>query len=323
LEGFMNAITHAPIVLSGLSREAWLAERRKDITSTEAAAILGVSPYATAWEVWQRKAGHLSDVVEETDRMRWGSRLEPVIAQGLAEDHGLEVRSLGGVYMRHPRVARMGASFDFEAARRTAPDEGWGLLEIKNVDSLVFRREWITAEGEEEAPLHIEVQVQHQLAVSGRRWACIGVLAGGNTAHLFVRKRDETAIAAIEDAVERFWRSIEANEPPSPDFRRDADSIRDLYANSDPTAVLGEEARAEIAALLPRFLEARAAAKAAKEIEDEIRARLLHTLGPVEKVVIGDHTITAKSIMRKSYVVEASTVRRLDIRTKAAKPAAG
>jgi predicted phage-related endonuclease len=255
--------------------------------------------------------------------MRWGSRLEPVIAAGLAEDHGLEVRSLGGVYMRHPRVARMGASFDFEAASRTRPDDGWGLLEIKNVDSLIFRREWITADGEEEAPLHIEIQVQHQLAVSGRKWACIGVLAGGNTAHLFVRRRDEAAISAIEDAVERFWRSIDANDPPSPDFKRDADSIRDLYANSDPAAVLGEEARAEIAALLPRFLEARAAAKAAKEAEDEIKARLLHALGPVERVVIGDRTITAKTSQRKAYAVEASTVRRLDVRTKSAKPAAG
>jgi putative phage-type endonuclease len=319
----MNALTHAPIVLSGLSRDAWLAERRKDITSTEAAAILGVSPYATAWEVWQKKAGNLPDDIEPTERMRWGSRLEPVIAAGLAEDHGLEVRSLGGVYMRHPRVARMGASFDFEAASRTRPDDGWGLLEIKNVDSLVFRREWITADGEEEAPLHIEIQVQHQLAVSGRQWACIGVLAGGNTAHLFVRKRDETAIAAIEDAVERFWRSIEANEPPSPDFRRDADSIRDLYAASDPAAALSEEARAEIATLLPRFIEARAAAKAAKEAEDEIKARLLHALGPVEKVVIGDHTITAKTSQRKAYTVEASTMRRLDVRTRASKPAAG
>jgi predicted phage-related endonuclease len=282
-----------------------------------------VSPYATAWEVWQKKAGNLPDDIEPTERMRWGSRLEPVIAQGLAEDHRLEVRSLGGVYMRHPRVARMGASFDFEAARRTAPDEGWGLLEIKNVDSLVFRREWITAEGEEEAPLHIEIQVQHQLAVSGRQWACIGVLAGGNTAHLFVRRRDEAAIAAIEDAVARFWASIAAGEAPSPDFKRDADSIRDLYANSDPTAVLGEEARAEIAALLPRFLEARAAAKAAKEAEDEIKARLLHALGRVEKAVIGDHTITAKTSQRKAYTVEASTMRRLDVRTRASKPAAG
>lgn len=319
----MNALTHAPIVLSGLSRDAWLAERRKDITSTEAAAILGVSPYATAWEVWQRKAGHLAEGFEESERMRWGSRLEPVIAQGLAEDHGLEVRSLGGVYMRHPRVARMGASFDFEAARRSAPDEGWGLLEIKNVDSLVFRREWITADGEEEAPLHIEIQVQHQLAVSGRPWACIGVLAGGNTAHLFFRRRDETAIAAIEDAVARFWKSVEANDPPSPDFRRDADSIRDLYAVSDPAAVLGEEAREEIARLLPRFLEARAAAKAAKEAEDELKARLLHALGPVERVLIGDQMITAKTSQRKAYAVEASTVRRLDVRQKAAKPAAG
>jgi putative phage-type endonuclease len=127
----MTADTHSPIVLSGLTREAWLAERAKDITSTEIAAVLGISPYSTAFEVWQRKASKIDDSFTDSERARWGRRLEPAIAQGLAEDYGFDARSLKGVYMRHPTVPRMGASFDFEIADRARPELEWGLLEIK------------------------------------------------------------------------------------------------------------------------------------------------------------------------------------------------
>jgi putative phage-type endonuclease len=313
----MTADTHSPIVLSGLTREAWLAERAKDITSTEIAAVLGISPYATAFEVWQRKAGKIDDSFADSERARWGRRLEPAIAQGLAEDYGLDARPLGGCYMRHPIVPRMGASFDFEVADRARPELGWGLLEIKNVDAGVFARDWLDlGDGEREAPPHIEAQVQHQLAVSGRRWAAIGVLVGGNRAYLLRRERDEDAIAAICEEVRRFWRSIEEGNCPAPDWRRDLEALRQLYAKTDATATLDDDARARLADLLPRFDAARAAAKAAKEAEDAAKAELLALLGPVERVTIGEWTITAKTITRKAYTVPESTTRRLDVRRR-------
>jgi putative phage-type endonuclease len=313
----MTANTHSPIVFSGLTREAWLAERAKDITSTEIAAVLGISPYATAFEVWQRKAGKISDSFADSDRMRWGRRLEPAIAQGLAEDYGLDARPLGGCYMRHPTVPRMGASFDFEIADRALPELGWGLLEIKNVDAGVFARDWLDlGDGEREAPPHIEAQVQHQLAVSGRRWAAIGVLVGGNRAYLLRRERDEDAIAAICEEVRRFWRSIEEGNCPAPDWRRDLDTLRQLYARTDPAAALDDETRARLAEVLPRFDAARAAAKAAKEAEDAAKAELLALLGPVERVTIGDWTVSAKSITRRAYTVAESTTRRLDVKRR-------
>lgn len=316
----MTAETHSPIVLSGLTREAWLAERAKDLTSTEISAVLGISPYATAFEIWNIKAGKIPDSFSENDRMRWGRRLEPVIAHGLAEDHGLRASPLNGCYMRHPTVPRMGASFDFEILDPERPGLGAGLLEIKNVDGGVFARDWIDlGDGEREAPPHIEAQVQHQLAVSGRRWAAIGVLVGGNRAYLLRRERDEQAIAAICEEVRRFWKSIEAGQCPAPDWCRDLDTLRQLYATTDPAAVLDEETRARLADLLPAFNAARAAAKAAKEEEDAMKAKIFEILGPVERATIGDWTVTAKNVTRKPYTVVESTSRRLDVKRRAAK----
>jgi predicted phage-related endonuclease len=194
-----------------------------------------------------------------------------------------------------------------------------GAARNQDVDAGVFARDWLDlCDGEREAPPHVEAQVQHQLAVSGRRWAAIGVLVGGNRLYLLRRERDEEGIAAICEEVRRLWRSIEEGKCPAPDWDRDLDTLRELYAKTDPAATLDDETRARLAELLPRFDAARAVAKAAREAEDAVKVELLSLLGPVERVTIVDWTVSAKSITRKAYTVPESTTRRLDVKRRAA-----
>ncbi|WYK04376.1 hypothetical protein DWF04_015295 [Cereibacter sphaeroides f. sp. denitrificans] len=54
------------------------------------------------------------------------------------------------------------------------------------------------------APPHSELQVQHQLLVSGRQWAVIVVLVGGNDLRVTVRTRNEIIIQKIRDRVAAF-----------------------------------------------------------------------------------------------------------------------
>jgi predicted phage-related endonuclease len=91
---------------------AWHALRCLDVTSTESAALFGMSPYATAFEIWHRKREATPLVIEAEGRMLWGQRLQDVIARGVAEDYGVKVRKMTG-YQRIEEI-RMGSSFDFE-----------------------------------------------------------------------------------------------------------------------------------------------------------------------------------------------------------------
>ena len=201
-------------------KEKWLKLRSQDITSTEAAALFGLSPYMTVFELWHlKKSGDIVSI-EENERMKWGSRLEATIAEGIAEDNGWQVSPFKE-YMRLTDL-KMGSSFDYKI-------EDNGILEIKNVDSLVFNNKWIVDEAITEAPAHIELQVQHQLAVSDLEYAYIGALVGGNTVHLIKRTRSEKIITNLKNKVEEFWNSIEANKPPAPDFEKDASFIACLY----------------------------------------------------------------------------------------------
>ena len=59
-------------------REAWLAERSRSVGASEAAAVLGVCPYSTPIDVWQRKLG-LAPPLPESEPMLWGTLLEPII----------------------------------------------------------------------------------------------------------------------------------------------------------------------------------------------------------------------------------------------------
>jgi len=118
----------------------WLALRTKDITSTDVAALFGLSPYCTLFELWHRKKNLTSVDFEATEWVKWGQRLQDSIAAGVAEDNGWVIRRMSE-YVRIPEL-RIGASFDFSIETEyERPSETFekGLLEIKNVDSLAFR----------------------------------------------------------------------------------------------------------------------------------------------------------------------------------------
>jgi putative phage-type endonuclease len=174
------------------SEDHWLALRTQDITSTEISALFNLSPYSTYFELWHRKKEAVVVRLEENERMKWGSRLESAIAEGIAEDHGWIVRRMDE-YIRDKDM-RIGASFDFSIEEwkvgTATPEYEKGLLEIKNVDSLVFRDGWTQDEdGDLEAPAHIELQVQQQLLLTGRPVVHIGALVGGNKVQMIERQR--------------------------------------------------------------------------------------------------------------------------------------
>jgi len=94
------------------NEKQWLAERAKDVTSTEVSALFGLSPYLTEFELFHQKRDGVTVKFEPNERMKWGNRLESAIAHGAAEDMGWNIAKFN-VYMR-VQEARIGSSFDFE-----------------------------------------------------------------------------------------------------------------------------------------------------------------------------------------------------------------
>lgn len=265
-------------VITPANKEEWLKERLKDITSTEMSALFGISPYETEFELWHKKKNQELTLIEENDRMKWGSRLESSIAKGLAEDEGWEIRKKDE-YIRLLDI-RAGASFDFEIL------PGDRLFEIKNVDALMFKEGWEMDEsGNIEAPLHIELQVQAQLFVSGAKSAIIGALIGGNRVVKIEREPDEGIFARMEEKVFNFWRSIEKNKPPEPNFIKDAEFISKLYKRANDGEVLDITGNSEIENLATLYSGFAAQEKAAREQKQALKAEMLMKLGRASKAI--------------------------------------
>lgn len=292
--------------LTFTTEQEWLAMREQDITSTEAAALFGCSPYATTYELFHRKTGQLVVDFEANDRTRWGNRLEAAIAYGIAEDLGLVVEPFK-VYVRIPEL-RMGSSFDFkivglaegyqgndETYRDLFRENGPGIMEVKNVDGLQFKRAWI-ADGEVmEAPPHIELQVQHQQEVADLEWTIIAPLVGGNTPMPFYRLRDRQIGQAIREKCAAFWAMVDAGQAPAPDFVQDADTIGRLLLNSNGETVdMSDNNRlAELVALHEQASEQHKQAETSKKA---IKAEILTIVGASAKVTLNGAYISAGTV---------------------------
>lgn len=292
------------------NEQDWLDMRKQDVTSTEVAALFGCSPYITAFELWHRKKDNRSVVLEQNERMKWGNRLQDAIAAGIAEDEGWEIRRMTEYI--HDTDLRLGASFDFEYTIESFS----GILEIKNVDGLAFRDGWLVEGENVEAPPHIEIQVQTQLALSEKKHSRIGALIGGNRIVVIEREPDQAVIHQIKERVKKFWESIAANRPPTPDFARDAAFISKLYGYAQPGSVISAEGNQHILSLALQYREAGAKEKAAKTAKDAAKAEILTMIGPAEKVIGDGFSISAGMVGPKHVEYDAEGYRNWRVNWK-------
>lgn len=268
-------------IINYKSEAEWLAERAKVLTSTSIAALFGLSKYSTEFEEWHHKKNGTYAQIDESERMKWGTRLEQAIAEGVAKDSGWIVKPKKH-FIVCPEI-RLGSSFDYEVVEPFN-----AILEIKAVDPLIFKNEWeIDDDGNIEATPYIEVQAQTQMLVSGVSKLYIAALVGGNKVILLERDADVKIQNAILSKVQKFWASIDANEPPKPDFAKDSEFIASLYQYAEPNKVLNVEGNETVATLMGRYKEAQELEKKSKELKDAIKAEILMMADDAEKI-IGD-----------------------------------
>jgi putative phage-type endonuclease len=271
----------------------WLELRAQDLTSTSISALFGISPYCTEFELFHRFRDKTSSF-KENERTIWGNRLQDAIATGIAEDQGWECWRMKE-YMRIPHL-RLGSSFDFGVRAGIPLQRETGILEVKNVDGLQFRDRWLVDGDDIEAPPHIELQVQHQMLISGAPFAYIGALIGGNSVALLKREADEKIHRAIFQKSSEFFDRIDTNRPPSPDWVRDADFICQLYAQGTKGKVIDLKDDGDVALLAQEHRLWHEAESKAKSQKDAIKAQLLTRLGDATKALGEGFSISAPSV---------------------------
>ena len=290
----------------------------------------GHKVYESRYQLWHRKRGDLVresiDDVGAASRTFWGRLQERTIAQGAAsvlrwdgvtqhlwrqshsDDLTLPVHrpKIQNVrrYIAHRTVAGMGASLDFEVVSHPL---GAGVLEAKSVDGHIYR-DWPELEGADsqdfckqvgvpwlpvrrEPPLRHQLQLQHQLACTGRSWGLLAILVGGNRFYCIPYPRVEPTIARIEAEVEAFWASIAADNEPPIDWSADFRTVAQLYGHADEARVCNLRGDDEALGYARRYLAAREKRKAAEVEREQMKAQLLLKIGDARRAFLDDQIV--------------------------------
>lgn len=223
----------------GMDRAQWLNARRRGIGGSDAAAILGVSPYKSAYAVWADKMGYKDDA--DSEGMRQGRDLEDYVAQRFMAETGKKV-------VRHNRmIIRPGYPYMLANIDRRVLGEKAG-LECKTSRDLHLKR---YKNGE--YPIEYYCQCQHYLAVTGWDIWYLAVLVFGTEFMVFEIPRDEEDIKELTGAEGAFWHDfVETGiQPPTDGLEATGKALGRVFSHSDGETLEWAEdgALAEYAAL--------------------------------------------------------------------------
>ena len=209
-----------------MTRPEWLAARRTGIGGSDAAAVAGLSPWATPYTVYLDKLGLLQEQ-EETEAMRQGRDLEEYVAQRFMEATGKKVNRCNFM-VRNPKYPFAVADID-----RRVVGENAG-LECKTTSSLNVRQF-----NGVDFPDKYYAQCLHYMAVTGAERWYLAVLVLGREFHVYCLERDEAEISALMGMEDAFWAQVQDKEPPDiTGHHADTAAIGTLWAESNG----GEEA---------------------------------------------------------------------------------
>ncbi len=273
--------------------EEWKEIRRQGIGGSDAAAILGLSPWKTAMDVWLEKTGeYVGDPEEEeNERMYWGRRLEDIVAQEFEIRSGLRVRRKNAV-LRSRQYPFMLANVDRLIVGQRAG------LECKTTTQY-NAEDW--ADG---IPSYYVPQVQHYMAVLDYPLWYVAVLIGGQEFRYYAVQRNDEYIRELIKAETDFWRQVVEKVPPPLDGSpASSELMKRLY----PEAVAGKEIELPFEAfeLIQQYEEACREEKRILEIKEEAANKLKHMLGDAELGQIYDRQVVWKNVATKRLDTKA------------------
>jgi putative phage-type endonuclease len=181
----------------------WEAERRNSVGASEVAAVMGLSRFNTALDVYKHKQG----IDNQFDPVLAfiGHQSEPIMHAWVEQFSGVNVKLEPGFMARSTEARRLHASFDRVSYD---PFTTWQFKTAHQYSG----HHW-----DEGIPTDIRVQVQAEMFVAGTQKAAVVVWIGGREFRLFWEPRDEQFIQQhMLPAVREFWPRVEAGDPPAP-----------------------------------------------------------------------------------------------------------
>ena len=205
-----------PVRVKPKTREEWIALRRNGIGGSDAAVILGLSPWKNANELWAEKTGsvHPKDISDDPFVQK-GVRLEPALRNLFMAIHP-EYKVYHEQFDMWSQKDRPWAYSTLDGRIKT-PDGKMGVLEIKTATPS-GKAGWEKWQGQ--VPQNYFTQICHQLSCTGYDFAilfaCLFNSEGDFTAreYKFNREDLEEDIKYLTIKEDEFWRTVQNKTLP-------------------------------------------------------------------------------------------------------------
>lgn len=310
-----NAKCYAPQILvgtEGLPREQWLEYRRKGIGGSDAAAVLGISPFRTGRDLYYDKLNIVTaDDAENWVQLEVGTLLEPLVAKIFAHKTGYKIYRRPFMF-RHPQYPWMLADLDYMVE---LSDGTSAILEIKTTNYNAKDNWWYN--GEEIVPIYYESQGRHYMAVMNIDRVYFCCLYGNSEDEAIIRRIDRD-MAYEEEliALERdFWENHVLTKTPPPYVEADGDlileSLRRKLGPADkdaPPVLLGQPQFGQLSMLLSLQEQKKTLSADVNKLEKDIK-RLKGML--IEKM--GTSCTAVYNGLAESYTITYNPVRSAGI----------
>ncbi len=271
---------------AGLSREEWLEYRRQGIGGSDAAALMGISPFRTARDLYYDKLG-IAAVEDSEDNwvaLEMGTLLEDLVAKIFQKKTGFRIYQVKKMF-RHPGYPFMIADVDYFVE---LPDGSTAILEIKTTNYNARDSWW--KNGRETVPVYYESQGRHYMAVMDLDKVFFCCLYGNTEDEVIIRCLDRDPVYEEEMVFleEYFWNSHVAVKVPPP-YTEDGELIMESarrFIGPADTSAPGFVLEGEMADALVRYMELQKqreeSEKHSKELEEEskrLKAILMAGMG--------------------------------------------
>lgn len=255
-----------------------LQARRSSIGASEAAAVLGVSPWKKPIDLWMEKVGlvELEDI--ETSRKRWGKLLERAVVEEAREV--LEIpftRNPEGPRrrtFRHPELEYLTATPDGFRLRPSAVGGAFAVEAKTTRAGKGFGDPWT-----DEIPVYYKAQAIHQSIVLGVPVVYVPTLIGGSDFRMYVVEPTAAQKEALLEAEAEFWNLVERKEPPE---ELSSEYVRTIHPEDDGSEKVATPSEIE---LVGEYRRVRGVRESAEKTEAELAVRIQAAIADAKKLV--------------------------------------
>lgn len=267
--------------------------RHEFIGGSDAGAVLGLSPWKSAYTLWAEKTGRISGEKEDNDAMRCGRDLENYVASRFMEATGKRLRKDNKRYSLAEYPYMVGH------VDRMIIGEKAG-LECKTANS--YQNKEYSAGI---YPDQYYAQCQHYMAVTGMdRWY-LAVLCFPHF-YWFEIQRDEVEIQALIEAEQEFWKCVQDDIPPAVDGSDSTtETLMKMYTDGKSDDENFVMIRASEVSDLSQYFAIKAQIKELEGIAAQAENELKAALGEAERGFLDDYVITWPTVTSKRLDTKA------------------